>query len=165
MLIHNERPMDAPAIHALTKAAFQGAPYSDGTEQRVVDALRAANALTLSLVAILDDVVVGHIAFSPVAIDGRAGRWFGLGPVSVQPGRQRAGIGSALIREGLDRLRAMGADGCVLLGDPAYYSRFGFASDPRLRYRDAPAAYFQRLTFGSEAPVGAVEFHPAFDVG
>lgn len=158
-----ERPEDAPIIYALTEAAFTGLPFSDGVEPRVIDALRAAGALTLSLVATDGDEIVGHVAFSPVTIDARAGDWFGLGPVSVWPHRQRNGIGQALIREGLRRLRSMGAGGCVLLGAPAYYARFGFERDPRLRHAGGPAWAFQCLTLNGPRPVGEVSFHPAFD--
>lgn len=163
--IRAERPDDATTIHTLTDTAFRGLPFSNGAEARIVDALRAAGALTLSLVATTDDGdIVGHVALSPVTIDGAAGDWHGLGPVSVWPDRQRTGVGQALIREGLRRLQAMGAGGCVLLGDPAYYRRFGFANDPALRHPGAPSWAFQRLTLNGPPPTGDVRFHPAFDV-
>ncbi|WP_197422543.1 MULTISPECIES: GNAT family N-acetyltransferase [unclassified Phenylobacterium] len=158
-----ERPEDATTIHALTEAAFAGLPFSDGAEPGVIDALRAAGALTLSLVATDGAEIAGHVAFSPVVIDGRSGGWYGLGPVSVWPHRQRKGIGQALIRDGLRRLRSMGAGGCVLLGDPAYYARFGFEHDLRLHYAGGPAWAFQCLTLNGPRPVGEVSFHPAFD--
>jgi putative acetyltransferase len=164
VIIRHENEGDADAIHALTAAAFQGKPYSDGTEAQVVDGLRAAGALTISLVAEDYDEIVGHVAFSPVTIGGRPGKWYGLGPVSVIPARQRRRIGTALIETGLAQLRDLGADGCVLLGDPAYYSRFGFVSDPALRYRDVDPRFVHRLIFTGDAPVGQLEFHPAFDV-
>lgn len=164
MQIRLERPEDATTIHALTEAAFEGKPYSDGAEPRVVDALRAAGALTLSLVATEGEDIVGHVAFSPVTINGEAGDWYGLGPVSVWPDRQRAGIGLALIREGLRRLQALDAGGCVLLGDPAYYVRFGFEHDPGLRYAGGPPWAFQRLVLKGPRPRGEVSFHPGFDV-
>lgn len=106
---------------------------------------------------------MGHVAFSPVTINGARGKWFGLGPVSVEPERQSAGVGSALIREGLARLLSSGADGCVVLGDPAYYSRFGFERDDGLRYESAPPEYFTRLILNAEsAPIGLVDYAPAF---
>jgi len=163
MQIRRERPGDAATIHALTDAAFKGMPFSDETEAKVIDALRAAGALTLSLVATEDGEIIGHVAFSPVSIDGAAGDWYGLGPVSVWPDHQRRGIGQALIRHGLGRLQAMGAGGCVLLGDPAYYGRFGFESDPDLCHAGAPPGAFQRLTLNGSRPKGEVSFHPAFD--
>ncbi len=164
MITRRENEGDADPIHDVTAAAFQGKPYSSGTEAHIVDALRAAGALTISLVAEDHDEIVGHIAFSPVTINGQAGRWYGLGPVSVLPLWQRRGIGSALIQGGLAQLRDLGAEGCVVLGDPAYYGRFGFTSDPALRYRDVDPSHFQRLSFTGVTPAGAVEFHPAFDV-
>ena len=163
MQIRPERPHDATTIHALTDTAFKGMPFSDDTEARVIDALRVAGALTLSLVAMLDGEIVGHVAFSPVTINGEAGDWYGLGPVSVWPERQRMGIGQTLIREGLRRLQTMGAGGCVLLGDPAYYARIGFENDPDLRHAGAPPWAFQCLTLNGPRPSGEVAFHPAFD--
>src|SRR5689334_4880150 len=109
MQIRLERPEDAATIHALTDAAFKGMPFSDETEAGVIDGLRAAGALTLSLVATEGGEIVGHVAFSPVQINGEAGDWYGLGPVSVWPDHQRRGIGQALIRDGLQRLRSLGA--------------------------------------------------------
>jgi predicted N-acetyltransferase YhbS len=164
MQIRQERPEDASTIRALTDAAFKGMPFSDQTEAQVIDALRAAGALTVSLVAVEGDEIIGHVAFSPVKINGAVGDWYGLGPVSVWPDRQRTGIGQALIREGLQRLQSRSAGGCVLLGDPAYYRRFGFESDPDLHYPDAPPGAFQHLTLKGLRPSGAVRFHPAFDV-
>jgi putative acetyltransferase len=163
MQIRPEQPDDIPAIAALTTLAFAQAPHSSGTEAAIIAGLRDAGALTLSLVAVEAAGLLGHVAFSPVSIGGVASGWYGLGPVSVRPGRQRSGIGSALIREGLQRLRAMGAGGCVLLGDPAYYTRFGFATDPALTLADVPPAYFMALSFGGPTPAGAVRYHPAFD--
>ncbi|HLY79658.1 MAG TPA: N-acetyltransferase [Caulobacteraceae bacterium] len=163
MQIRLERPEDATTIHALTDAAFKGMPFSDQTEARLVDALREAGALTLSLVATEGGDIVGHVAFSPVTINGERGDWFGLGPVSVWPDRQRIGIGQALIREGLQRLQSLGAGGCVLLGDPAYYRRFGFESDPDLYNAGAPPGAFQRLSLNGSRPSGEARFHPAFD--
>jgi putative acetyltransferase len=163
MQIRLERPEDATTIHALTDTAFKGMPFSDDTEASVIDALRAAGALTLSLLATQGGEIVGHIAFSPVTINGEAGDWYGLGPVSVWPDRQRQGIGQALIREGLQRLKSIGAGGCVLLGNPAYYGRFGFENDPDLRHAGAPPEAFQCLTLNGPRPRGEVSFHPGFD--
>ncbi len=164
MQIEQEHPEDALAIHHLTDTAFKDIPFSQQTEARIVDALRAAGALALSLVARQDHEIVGHVAFSSVRINGKAGDWYGLGPVSVRPDRQRKGIGQALIRDGLGRLKALKAAGCILLGSPAYYSRFGFESDPELYYSDVPPGYLQFLTFRGPAPKGEVTFHPSFDV-
>ncbi len=162
--IEEERPEDVAGIREVTAAAFAQAPHSSGTEAEIVEALRQAGVLTLSLVAREGGELVGHVAFSPVTIEGRAkGKWFGLGPVSVRPGRQRRGIGTALIEAGLARLREMGADGCVLVGDPAYYRRFGFEVDSRLRYGDLPPGLLQKLSFTGAEAVGEVRYHAAFD--
>ena len=163
MQIRLERPQDAATIRALTDAAFKGMPFSDQTEAKVIDALRSAAALTLSLVATEADEIIGHVAFSPVTINVQPSDWYALGPVSVWPHRQRTGIGQALIREGLQRLRALNAGGCVLLGDPAYYRRFGFESDPHLHTANAPPGAFQHLPLNGPRPNGKVSFHPAFD--
>jgi predicted N-acetyltransferase YhbS len=163
MQIRDERPADAAAIRAVTDAAFAGVPHSNQTESRIIDALRKAGALTLSLVALRREQLVGHIAFSPVLIDGVACDWYGLGPVSVVPELQGLGVGAALIRAGLERLRDIGARGCVLLGDPRYYGRFGFVHDPQLTYAGGPPPAFQRLVLDGPPPHGAVTYHAAFD--
>ncbi len=162
MRIRDERPSDETAIAAVTRAAFAAVAQSSHTEAAIVAALRAAESLTLSLVAEDDGAIVGHIAFSPVQIDGRDGPWVGLGPVSVVPERQSQGIGALLIREGLSRLAETGTEVCVLLGHPDYYPRFGFAHDPRLTYEDHVTPAFQRLVFGGTPPVGRVTYHPDF---
>ena len=162
MQVRPETPADTAAIRTVVAAAFESAPHRSGTEAEIVDALRGAGALAVSFIAEEDGEIVGHIAFSPVTIDGETGGWFGLGPAAVRPDKQRGGIGQALIRAGLERLRAAGAQGCVVLGDPLYYDRFGFRSVPELRYRDAPAEYFRCLVFRGEQPTGDVGYHPAF---
>ncbi|MEQ8371447.1 MAG: N-acetyltransferase [Alphaproteobacteria bacterium] len=166
--IRPEAPGDAAAIRAVTAAAFAGMAHSDGTEPAIVDGLRAAGALTVSLVAVADGTIIGHAAFSSVTIDqagDHGGRgWLGLGPVSVAPGWQRRGTGSALVRAGLALCQESSAGGCVVLGEPAFYGRFGFRADPRLRLEGVPPAYFQMLAFGGDVPSGMVRFHPAFGV-
>ncbi len=161
-VIRQESSSDVAAIHALTVAAFLNAPHADHTEQFIIDALREAGALCISLVAGQAGVVVGHVAASPVSIsDGSAG-WYGLGPVSVTPELQGRGIGSLLMRAVLHRLQERGAAGCVLLGDPAYYSRFGFRPEPGLVFPDGPPEHFQALPFGASLPCGVVTYHEAF---
>lgn len=160
--IRREEPHDIAAIRALAAAAFAGVRHSDGSEPRVIDALRAAGELALSLVAEEDGQMVGHVAFSPVAISDGSMNWFGLGPVSVAPRCQRRGIGSALIERGIADLREAGARGVVLLGEPGYYCRFGFEHDPALRFPGPPPRYFQRLVLAGEAPTGIVRYSAAF---
>ena len=124
--------------------------------------MRAANALTVSLVAEADGKVVGHIAFSPVTISDGSQNWYGLGPISVLPKFQKQGIGKSLIHEGLSLLKASGAKGCVLVGDPKYYERFGFKNLPDLVLDGVPQEYFLALTFGEEEIHGTVMFHQGF---
>ena len=162
MIIRDEYPSDVAVIYDVTKAAFATMPFSDGDEPELVDKLRAAGALTLSLVAEEDGEVIGHIAFSPVSIAGAGGDWCGLGPVSVRPDRQQQGIGGALIRAGLARLEGMGAAGCVLLGHRDYYPRFGFAHDPGLTFAGQVNPAFQQLTLRGSTPQGEVIYHSAF---
>lgn len=163
MRIRDETAVDAGAIRRVTTEAFAGAVHTSGREGAIVDALRAAGTLTLSLVAEEDGAPVGHVAFSPVTVGGDDIGWFGLGPVSVRPDRQRTGIGSALVRAGLGRLRERGARGCVLAGDPTYYTRFGFAAEPALVLDGVSPEYFLALTFSEAMPTGRVSFQPAFD--
>ncbi|RRH75084.1 GNAT family N-acetyltransferase [Falsigemmobacter faecalis] len=162
MEIRSEAPGETGAIAALITAAFIGVPQSDGTEARIVDRLRRQGGLRLSLVAVSEGGLSGHIAFSGVKIGGQAGAWYGLGPLSVAPDRQGQGIGSALLRAGLDRLQGLNAAGVVVLGDPGFYGRFGFAVRAGLRYPNVPLEYFQALSFGAEIPEGVVSYHPAF---
>lgn len=164
MLIREENKGDVAAIRVITEAAFENHPHSIQTEGRIISALREAGALALSLVAEDGGKVMGHVAFSQVTIEDVAGDWNALGPISVAPALQRMGIGGALIRHGLERLKQAGAAGCVLVGDPAYYRRFGFVADNDLTWRDLPKGYLQYLSFSGDVPRGEVRFHPAFDV-
>ena len=155
--------MDDEIITQVILAAFSGKPYSAGTEHLIVKQLRKSGAMALSLVALLDAYIVGHVALSKVTIDGADLGWYGLGPISVLPDIQRQGIGSALIDSGLARLRVMGAQGCVVEGDFRYYRRFGFEPYPYLNYDGAPAPeYFMALPFYNEVPKGNVKYHDAF---
>ncbi|MGB5749705.1 MAG: N-acetyltransferase [Desulfobacterales bacterium] len=162
ILIRNETNTDIDAITAVTIAAFNTLEISNHTEQFIIDALRAAKVLTVSLVAELDDRVVGHIAFSPVTISDDMPAWYGLGPVSVLPEYHRKGIGKALIHEGLSRLKALGAQGCCLVGHPNYYKRFGFSNLPGLVHEGVPQEVFLALCFEEHYPRGTVAFHEAF---
>jgi predicted N-acetyltransferase YhbS len=163
VIIRDEQPEDAAPISALVREAFESAEHSSGTEGKIVDALREAKALSVSLVAVERGDVVGYVAISPVSMSGAQG-WHGLGPVAVSPDQQRKGIGSALIWEALARLRAIGAAGCVVLGEPAFYGKFGFSSDPRISCAGLPPPYFQALHFRAQRSEGSVTYHPAFDV-
>ncbi|MFC3285054.1 GNAT family N-acetyltransferase [Litchfieldella rifensis] len=161
--IRSETPRDIEAIEALTALAFLDAPHASHTEQFIINGLRKAGQLSVSLVAEDRDGIVGHVALSPVTLsDGSVG-WYGLGPISVTPERQGQGIGSRLMERVLAMLREKGASGCVLLGDPNYYSRFGFKAEPSLVLPRVPAEYFQAIAFQGAIPAATVSFHEAFD--
>jgi putative acetyltransferase len=164
IIIREETPGDAEAISDVTLAAFKTLKISNLTEPGIITALRAAGALTVSLVAELDGRVIGHIAFSPVTISDGSPGWYGLGPVSVLPELHRQGVGGALIREGLARLRTMGARGCCLVGHPGYYGRFGFEHVDGLGLDGVPPEAFFALAFDGPIPQGTVSFHEAFAV-
>ncbi|MBN1265537.1 MAG: N-acetyltransferase [Anaerolineales bacterium] len=163
MIIRKEKPADIEAITSVTVEAFTNHPTGgELTEHFIILALRAADALAISLVAEIDGEIVGHIAFSPVTIaDGTEG-WYGLGPVSVLPEYQKQGIGKALINEGLSKLREMDAGGCALVGEPEYYKRFGFRNNPGLIYEGINQAYFLVFPFTDTVPEGIVTFHEGF---
>jgi putative acetyltransferase len=161
--IRNEVPSDVEAIDAVTRDAFVGHPYSNQTEHFIVRALRRADALSISLVAVVNGSVVGHVAISPVLVAGESVGWFGLGPLSVAPACQRQGIGSALVCAALARLQASGAAGCVLLGDPGYYARFGFVQSSALSLPGVPPEHFMCLPWRLPVPAGEVAYHDAFN--
>ncbi|MHA3982280.1 GNAT family N-acetyltransferase [Acinetobacter venetianus] len=161
--IRDEQNTDIQAIFDLTTAAFNDEEHSSHTEQFIVNALRAAKQLTVSLVAETQGKIVGHIAFSPVSISDGTTDWYGLGPISVLPEYQGKGIGSELMNEGLNRIKTLNAKGCVLLGDPNYYGKFGFKADTRLILEGVPAKYFQILAFTNYVPSGFVIYSDAFN--
>ncbi len=164
--LRHETPDDIAAIEAVTVAAFANAPHTSHTEQFIVRALRAANELTLSIVAEEHGQVVGHVALSPVTITDEHGRrvegWHGLGPISVLPARQGQGIGSRLMEQALSELRAMRAAGCVLLGEPVYYARFGFQAHAGLQLPGVPPGYFMALALHGTVPEGIAHYSDAF---
>ncbi|MBS9403227.1 N-acetyltransferase [Halomonas sp. TRM85114] len=161
--VRSETPDDVQAIEAVTVAAFREAPHTSHTEQHILRALREAGALSVSLVAECDGEVVGHVAASKVTLSDGTPDWFGLGPVSVLPAWQGSGIGSALMEACLAGLRERGARGCVLVGEPGYYQRFGFRSMSGLSLPGVPPEYVMVLDWSDERPQGEVAFHPAFE--
>ncbi|SEM41784.1 putative acetyltransferase [Syntrophus gentianae] len=162
MIIRNERKSDVEVISEVTKTAFENHPHSEQVEQFIINVLRKSKALTVSLVAEVEGEVIGHIAFSPVTVSDGSENWYGLGPISVLPEFQRRGIGKALVHEGLARLKALGARGCVLVGDSAYYQKFGFRNLPDLILDEIPQMFFLALPFGRNSARGTVVFHPGF---
>lgn len=161
--IRHENPADAPAIEAVTVAAFRSADHSSGTEQHIVRALRDAGQLAVSLVAQEHGQLTGHVAVSPVALSDGTSGWYGLGPVSVLPEHQGRGLGSLLVTRALTELRALDAAGCVVLGEPGYYARFGFRPEPQVVLPGVPAQYFQVIPFHGAVPSGEVTYHASFE--
>jgi putative acetyltransferase len=163
MIIRKERSNDFESITEVTIEAFKNHPISRQTEHFIVNALRSANALTISLVAEIDEKIVGHIAFSPITISDGTTKWYGLGPVSVLPKYQRQGIGKALINKGLSLLKEMGAQGCALVGPPEYYKKFGFKNYPEMIHEGIPQEVFLILPLTEKIPKGIVVFHEGFE--
>jgi putative acetyltransferase len=162
-MIRLEEQGDAAAIYAVHAASFP-----TQLEARLVDALRTAGRLSVSLVAEVEGAVVGHVAFSPVATAGGA-VGVGLGPVAVVDSHRRRGIAAALVRAGLDACRTSGFGWAVVLGEPAYYGRFGFRAAERFGLSDdyGGGSAFQALELSPEAmPKGAglVGYAPEFGI-
>jgi putative acetyltransferase len=162
LLIRDEKSTDYRAISEVSIAAFEKMEISNHTEQFIIEALRSAKALSVSMVAEVDGRVVGHIAFSPVTMSDGTKDWYGLGPVSVHPDFQQKGIGKALIREGLSCLKDLKAKGCCLVGYPQYYRQFGFENVEGLIHEGVPPEVFFVLSFDRNIPQGHVVFHEGF---
>ena len=161
-VVRSETDSDVESISTVTIAAFKTLQVSNQAEPFIIEALRAAHALTISLVAEVDGRIVGHVAFSPVTISDGAKDWYGLGPVSVLPKYQRQGMGTALIQEGLSQLNTLNASGCCVVGHPDYYGKFGFENVPELTIEGVPPEAFFALAFNGPMPHGAVTFHEGF---
>ncbi|MGH2339853.1 GNAT family N-acetyltransferase [Segnochrobactraceae bacterium EtOH-i3] len=162
MQIRTETPGDIDAIARVVTEAMRLLPQATGTEAAIVDRLRADAGFLLSLVAEDQGEVVGYLAASP----GRAGRqagWGIIGPLAVAPVRHGQGIGSALMTEALRRLRAT-CRGAALVGDPGYYTRFGFRTFPGLKVTGCPPEVVQAVPFDGSEPAGELIHHPAFGV-
>ena len=165
--VRPEDDADAGGISAVVRDAF-----GREAEAGLVDALRTAGALSVSIIAEGGggSAVVGHVALSPVTIGGAdgVGRWLGLAPLAVRPDRQRQGVGAALTRAALAAADANGAGLVVVLGEPAYYARFGFSTARplglSLPWPVPEEAFMARLAPGAERPpAGVVRYHAAFD--
>lgn len=153
-LMVQESPCDAGEILALQKMAYRNAARCS--------AFTGHNVLSVSRVAVSGNRVVGHIALSPVTISDGCLSWYGLGPISVLPELQKQGIGKSLMWEGLARLKSIGAKGCILVGDPGYYERFGFRSPKDLAIEGVPQQFVLALPLDDSSARGNVVFHEAF---
>ncbi len=163
MIIRPERPADHAVIARVIKTAFAGMPYADGDEDQLVDTLRREGALSVSLVAELAGAVVGQITFSPATASDGSSDWFALGPLAVLPAHQRSGIGAKLVHRGLRAIGELRANGCVLTGNPAYYTRFGFDLSPSNTPPGEPTEFFMVKLLRGTAPTGPIYFHRAFN--
>lgn len=164
VFIRPETANDAAVIRDINIAAFANHPFSHQTEHLIVDALREAGALELSLVTEVDGSVVAHIAFSRATIGDDSSDWYLLGPVAVMPDRQQQGVGSALVERGIAELRSRGASGCALVGDPGFYDRFGFAPCAGVTCEGVPDEYVLCLPFVGQVPLGELHHHRAFAI-
>lgn len=160
--IRLEKTSDIQGIHNITMAAFLNAPHTDHTEQFIVDALRNAGTLTISIIAEDSTKIIGHVALSLITISDGSTHWYGLGPLSVLPIEQNKGIGSQLMQAAIKELKRLNANGCVLLGDPNYYRRFGFEAIESLVLPDVPPEYFQTMLLQGDLPTGTVTYHESF---
>lgn len=164
MIVRDERPQDRAAVRAVNASAFEMSAEAD-----LVDALRAQVQPIVSLVAEVDGEIVGHILFLPVTLDGHPElQLMGLVPMAVAPAHQRHGIGSALVRAGLERCRQLGIGAVVVLGHASYYPRFGFAPSVRFGIRceyEAPEEAFMLIELRPgclQGASGIVRHHAAF---
>src|SRR5437773_7409355 len=164
MLIRTEEEKDWAAVYALNAAAFE-----TPAEANLVDALRQQARPVVSLVADDNRTVVGHMMFSPVSLTGHPDvKIMGLAPMAVAPNHQRKGIGSALVRAGLERCKQLGFGAVVVLGHPEYYPRFGFSPSSRFGIGceyEVPEDVFMvmELQPGYLGGIsGSVKYHSAF---
>ena len=164
MLIRAEKESDRDAVYAVNVSAFE-----TPSEANLVDALREQAQPVVSLVAEDNGQVAGHIMFSPVSLSGYPNlKMMGLAPMAVVPEHQRKGIGSALVRAGLEQCRQLGFTAVFVLGHPEYYPRFGFSPSYRFGIDseyEVPAEVFMALELQPEAlsgKTGTVKYHAAF---
>ena len=166
IIVRAERPEDAAAVRRVNEQAFDSAD-----EANLVDALREGGKVTLSLVAVEDDRVIGHILFSPVVIEcpDKQVEALGLAPMAVLPDFQRRGVGSLLVNRGLAECRASGHNAVVVLGHPRFYPRFGFVPASRFgiksEYEVADEVFMAcELSEGALSDcAGLVKYQPEFN--
>lgn len=163
LIIRDQNEADFAVVHDVVITAFKTLPVACGREQFVMDALWRGGRATVALVAEDDGMIVGQAAFSKIKVGGADVGWHGCGPVAVLPARHRQGIGSALMRKGLAKLKALGSKGCVVVGHPTYYPRFGFANTDAMREPGVPPEVFMAILFDGDMPKGDVTFDEAFE--
>lgn len=166
ILIRLETESDAPTIEKVISTAFLNAEHTNHNEQFIVRNLRESNHLSISLVAYdkPTNTIIGHAAISSIKISTGHENWYGLGPVSVLPQYQRNGIGSLLIERALEILQNYyHAAGCVVLGNPGYYTRFGFRTVSSLKLAGVPSECFLAITWHEPTPTAMVSYHEAFE--
>ncbi|NMH60862.1 GNAT family N-acetyltransferase [Alteromonas ponticola] len=161
LTIRPEHPEDISAIREVIKMAFKPLSQSSHTEHLIVDALRAERALTISRVAEEQGKIIGFIAVSPVTLSNNQSGWYGIGPLAVSPHAQSKGVGSKLMLSVLNWLKD-NAKGCVLLGEPGFYSQFGFKAIEGLTLPGVPKEYFLSRSFSHYYPKAQVSYHPGF---
>lgn len=161
-IIREEQPGDAAAIRAMMLAAFDGHPYSDGDEADVIERLRADHDLELSLVASEGGDVLGQVTYSAAQLSNGEQGWMVLGPVAVAPAAQGRGIARALMEAGEAAMRARGAKGITVLGDPVFYAKFGYLQHTPMTLAGELGAYLQVKSFGALIPAAAISYAPAF---
>ncbi|MCW8109122.1 N-acetyltransferase [Alteromonas ponticola] len=161
LTIRPEHPEDVSAIREVIKMAFKTMPHSQHNEHLIVEALRKDDALTLSRVAEEQGKIIGYVAVSPVTLSNAEAGWYGIGPLAVSPHAQSKGVGSKLMQSVLNWLKE-NTKGCVLLGEPGYYSQFGFKAVEGLTFPGAPPEYFLSRSFTRYYPRARVTYHPGF---
>ncbi len=160
--IREETPGDEAAIHAVTKRAFIDQPYSDGDEAEVIDKLREDGDLLLSLVAVFGDEIVGQVIYSRAKLSNGDDGWMVAGPIAVAKEYRGRGIGRALLEAGEAKLRASGAKGITVLGDPELYRRFGYLQHTAMKLAGELGQFLQVKSFGEPIPSASITFAPAF---
>ena len=162
--IREESPADIPTISDLTTRAFATAKQAAGNEAEIVEKLRDADALTLSLVAEHEGRIVGHAAVSPVTVSDGTEGWYALGPVSVEHELQRQKIGTQLINRAIDILEKSGAEGLTAAGEEVFFVRFGFLPIPFFYHASVPEENFLSVRINAaDYPDGEAVYHEAFN--
>lgn len=171
LIIRAEKTTDIEPINQLILLAFANHPHQDPnlgvTEHLIVQNLRQSAALTISLVAEYQAQIIAHVAFSPIQVNHQKSNYHVMAPVSVLPEFQNCGVGTQLIKNGLIKLQQFNSDGCVVLGDPEYYQRFGFHHNHKFSAKGAPKPYFMAQSFTDHHHLNnaaEITFHEAFTI-